>query len=966
MNNNNKHQQQQTQSNVNILKYIYDEEFIGLINSLSNSIKDYNKNTRHFLNNINLNTSSLNEQTLFAKSALNDIMLYLNQTIKLKLNPKTNDKYFRDKLALINERLDRITELRNNITFDFSNTQKALNDFYEYAKEIFRKMRVVRNQKIEEINSKINFDNYINKANASDAGNIGDNNNSMIVKKNEKLISEIAVIKFKYDEIVKENEKLKGMLKHTNSSNTSSIINANNVSSNTTTTTTANSIRKRNLSLGITRNVPKMNTVHNSVNTSIMNSSSSTPKHNTLLYSSYNTITNSSDTKNLNKKQVKGVSITSIKKSFNIDHDNTKHRNSSASSSLSSSMNKAISNKKQRYNRNPQRNNTNNINTIPISNSTCSGNSGNNMLTVSTQSNHSASELIQGTTTTTTTIPTTINLNTNSNKTMNTTTNNNKTALNTSSNSNNNSFCNHVTPISTTNTTTNTSLANLVISFLTQMKTLQDSISSKATNVKEMKRSFELKKKELKKSAETILGISTSITTSSQLITMANNSLNNSPRDKKTYNNMSTSTNSLFTSNETNVNVVSNLNKEITELKAELIVKEEKLKNEKTISKVCEETLTNEKIKNKTLNDEISTLQHTNETLLNEVSSLKTEISKLKTTITECNSNIITISNTNESIINEKEIQIMNLNKENRELKNKIAQIKNDFITHHDEEMEILKLKLIEINNDAATSLLQIQSSQQLNDTSVTLKEIHSSTNDYINTIELIKQYREDIEKVNSLIEKRIINNNSSNINTPALSSNRNNNYIVSSSNRNNNNNNPNKTLSNINEQNSNFIDDELSSVSGIFLEEKKETVTDRKNDQHQIITNNNVDQHCCSNIGNFDMQLQNNIKLMEDNEMLLRNQLELLKIEIKKTREERDELKKQIQHNSNNNENSCCFLKGPENEIMLKQTFEKLVECLQVTGKAKEYIIMMLRLMTYSEDDIQRVINKKDKKKFG
>ena len=950
MNNNNKQQQQQTQSNVNILKYIYDEEFIGLINSLSNSIKDYNKNTRHFLNNINLNTSSLNEQTLFAKSALNDIMLYLNQTIKLKLNPKTNDKYFRDKLALINERLDRITELRNNITFDFSNTQKALNDFYEYAKEIFRKMRVVRNQKIEEINSKINFDNYINKTNAG--GDTGDNNNnnSMIVKKNEKLISEIAVIKFKYDEIVKENEKLKGMLKHTsnNTNNSNSIINTN---INSNTTTTANSIRKRNLSLGITRNVPKMNTVHNSVNNSVMNSSSSTPKHNTLLYSSYNTITNSSDNKNANKKQVKGVSITSIKKSFNIDHDNTKHRNSSASSSLSSSMNKAISNKKQRYNRNPQRNNTNNINTIPISNSTCSGNSGNNMLTVSTQSNHSASELIQGTTTTTT-IPTT-NLNTNSNKTMNTTTNNNKTALNTSSNSNNNSFCNHVTPVSTTTTnSTNTSLANLVISFLTHMKTLQDSISSKAMNVKEMKRSFELKKKELKKSAETILGISSSITTSSQLITMANNSLNNSPRDKKTYNNMSTSTNSLFTSNEMNVNVVSNLNKEITELKAELIVKEEKLKNEKTISKVCEETLTNEKIKNKTLNDEISTLQHTNETLLNEVSSLKNEIGKLKTTITECNSNIITISNTNESIINEKEIQIMNLNKENRELKNKIAQIKNDFITHHDEEMELLKLKLIEINNDAATSLLQIQSSQQLNDTSVTLKEIHSSTNDYINTIELIKQYREDIEKVNSVIEKRINNNNN---NTPALSSNRNNNYIVSSSNRNNNNNNPNKTLSNINEQNSNFIDDELSSVSGIFLEEKKETVTDRKNDQH------------CSNIGNFDMQLQNNIKLMEDNEMLLRNQLELLKIEIKKTREERDELKKQIQHNNNNNnESSCCFLKGPENEIMLKQTFEKLVECLQVTGKAKEYIIMMLRLMTYSEDDIQRVINKKDKKKFG
>ena len=179
------------------------------------------------------------------------------------------------------------------------------------------------------------------------------------------------------------------------------------------------------------------------------------------------------------------------------------------------------------------------------------------------------------------------------------------------------------------------------------------------------------------------------------------------------------------------------------------------------------------------------------------------------------------------------------------------------------------------------------------------------------------------------------------------------------------NNNNPNKTLSNINEQNSNFIDDELSSVSGIFLEEKKENEIQRSLDNilnQQLITKTEPSQtgtiiaknteQSSTNRGNCvdNYQLQSNLKMLEENEVLLKNQLDLLKIEIKKTREERDELKVQLQNENISNKN--------ENLIMLKQTFEKLIDCIQVTGKIKEYIIMILKLLSYNEDDIQKILN--------
>ena len=86
----------------------------------------------------------------------------------------------------------------------------------------------------------------------------------------------------------------------------------------------------------------------------------------------------------------------------------------------------------------------------------------------------------------------------------------------------------------------------------------------------------------------------------------------------------------------------------------------------------------------------------------------------------------------------------------------------------------------------------------------------------------------------------------------------------------------------------------------------------------------------------------------------MLKNQLDLIKIELKKTREERDELKKKIED---------VPLDKEELLTMLKQTFEKLIDSIQLVGKVKDYVIMILKLLNYSEDDISKILTKKDKK---
>ncbi len=83
------------------------------------------------------------------------------------------------------------------------------------------------------------------------------------------------------------------------------------------------------------------------------------------------------------------------------------------------------------------------------------------------------------------------------------------------------------------------------------------------------------------------------------------------------------------------------------------------------------------------------------------------------------------------------------------------------------------------------------------------------------------------------------------------------------------------------------------------------------------------------------------------------------IKTELKDTRSQRDAYKRKY-------EESVTLQDGKKTEIvsMLKQAFEKLVNEIQLVGKVKEYVIVILRILDYNENDISRVI-KKEKKGF-
>ena len=114
-----------------------------------------------------------------------------------------------------------------------------------------------------------------------------------IVKKNEKLISEIAVIKFKYNEILMENEKLKTL------------------------------ILKRPINLGL-RDNPSLKYRNISAKNKSLPKNNSTTSYitcNTLSTSSVNSASKPRNpTQNSNGKQNSNFVIKNLKKSFSIEH----------------------------------------------------------------------------------------------------------------------------------------------------------------------------------------------------------------------------------------------------------------------------------------------------------------------------------------------------------------------------------------------------------------------------------------------------------------------------------------------------------------------------------------------------------------------------------------------------------------------------------------------------------------------
>ena len=60
---------------INLVNVIYDDEFVQIINKLSNSIKSYFKITKKTIGEMNESLLNINNDSLFTKCVINDISM---------------------------------------------------------------------------------------------------------------------------------------------------------------------------------------------------------------------------------------------------------------------------------------------------------------------------------------------------------------------------------------------------------------------------------------------------------------------------------------------------------------------------------------------------------------------------------------------------------------------------------------------------------------------------------------------------------------------------------------------------------------------------------------------------------------------------------------------------------------------------------------------------------------------------
>ena len=187
-------------NNINIPKELND-----LIEKFSIILKDYFNNDNLYFKNIKLISESINEQTLFGRCSINDIFLYLNQITYPRYNgvlANINEKYIKEKLDLINDRLNKIEELKENMNQNIKSSEIELISFYEESKSILQKMKIFYKH------------------------------GKIINEKKFQNLEELNILKNKYSKLLNENNRLKVNLKINNSFQNQNQMNSSSVTKN--------------------------------------------------------------------------------------------------------------------------------------------------------------------------------------------------------------------------------------------------------------------------------------------------------------------------------------------------------------------------------------------------------------------------------------------------------------------------------------------------------------------------------------------------------------------------------------------------------------------------------------------------------------------------------------------------------------------------------------------------------------
>lgn len=126
--------------------FTYNQEFISLINQLSSIIRDFYKKYIFNSKKIYDIILSLSSESLNSKCLLNEISNQYNN------HNYNQSKFYQLKINNLNENIDIISQKRKSIEKNFIIMGNNVKYFFEKSKNIFLKMREIRNKKINNIN----------------------------------------------------------------------------------------------------------------------------------------------------------------------------------------------------------------------------------------------------------------------------------------------------------------------------------------------------------------------------------------------------------------------------------------------------------------------------------------------------------------------------------------------------------------------------------------------------------------------------------------------------------------------------------------------------------------------------------------------------------------------------------------------------------------------------------------------
>ena len=149
---------------------IYDEEFVSLINSLNESIKEYFKVSKNNISEANTILISYDQQ---AESIINLMNLIVSTSSYDRLNE-------------LFEQIPKVLEVIKQMKINTNSNNNNLTLFFDDAKILFKSMRIKRKEKLNEINNN-NTDNLFIKTSSDSYTNSYNQENKFIKNMNNQI-----------------------------------------------------------------------------------------------------------------------------------------------------------------------------------------------------------------------------------------------------------------------------------------------------------------------------------------------------------------------------------------------------------------------------------------------------------------------------------------------------------------------------------------------------------------------------------------------------------------------------------------------------------------------------------------------------------------------------------------------------------------------------------------------------------